>query len=236
MEWQATAMKSIIDQQKIARRASLSNIASIGGLFALLVSVLIPLFWPGYMLVANLLLFGGLGISMVGIYFANRWVKKPRPEASLDAALKSLSNAHRLYHYPRLPCDHVLLTPNGLFVLETINLAGYFIYKRGRWREKMNVGRALRYIVEEHLGDPIKSARSSAQYLEERLSQNTGEGSQVPVKALVVFSHPVAVIDITAPPIPVCKLDKLKKHLQMQAPRLDQGVYAQIAEYLDSSI
>jgi len=226
-------MKSIIDQRKIARRATLSNIASIGGLFALLVSVLIPLFWPGYMLVANLLLFGGLGVSMVGIYFANRWVKKPRPEASLDAALKSLSNAHRLYHYPKLPCDHVLLTPSGVFVLETINLAGKFIYARGRWREMMSAGRALRYIVEEHLGDPTRSACSAALFLEERLNQALGQGSRLPVTALVVFSHPAAQLEITDPPILVCKLDKLKKHLQIQGPRLDQGVYERIAEFLD---
>ena len=229
-------MKSIINQRKISRRASLSNIASIGGLFGLLVSVLIPLFWPEQMLYANFLLFGGLGVSMVGIYYANRWVKKPRPEASLDAALKSLSNAHRLYHYPSLPCDHVLLTPNGVFVLETVNLAGQFTYRRGRWREMIGVGRALRYIVEEHLGDPIKSAGSAAHFLEERFNQVFGESSRVPVNALVVFSHPAAQIDIADPPIPVCKLDKLKKLLQTQGPRLDQGVYEQVAGYMDSKI
>ena len=122
-------MKSLIDTRRVARRARLSNIASVTGLLALLASVLVPLFWPGYMAYAYGLMVAGLGVSMTGIYFANRWVKKPRPEVSLDAALKSLSGAHRLYHYPSLPCDHVLLTPNGLVVLETVNLASHFTYK-----------------------------------------------------------------------------------------------------------
>ena len=41
---------------------------------------------------------------MVGIYFANRWVRKPRPEESLDKALKSFDDHYRIYHYPYRPC------------------------------------------------------------------------------------------------------------------------------------
>jgi hypothetical protein len=173
---------------------------------------------------------------MTGIYFANRWVKKPRPEVSLDVALKSLSGAHRLYHYPTLPCDHLLLTPNGLVVLETVNLASHFTYKNGRWREMIGVGRALRYIVEEHLGDPFKSASSAAQLLEERVNQMLEGKSRVPVRAVVVFTHPAAKIEVENPPLPACMLDKLKKQVQIQGPRLEQGVYDQVASYLDGLI
>jgi len=229
-------MKSHINQPKIARRATFSNIASVGGLFLLLASVVIPLFWEAYVLYANLLLIAGLGVSMTGIYFANRWVKKPRPEASLDTTLKSLSNAHQLYHYPSLPCDHVLLTPNGVFVLEVVNLAGQFTYKKGRWRENISLGRALRYIVEEHLGDPLKSARLGAVYLEKRLRQVVGEEAALPVKGVVVFTHPAVRLEIENPPLPVCTLDKLKKQLQLPGPRLEGAVYDQVAEYLASKI
>lgn len=229
-------MKSFINQPKIARRARFSNIASVVGLFLLLASVVIPLFWQAYVLYSNLLLIAGLGVSMTGIYFANRWVKKPRPEASLDGALKSFSNAYQLYHYPSIPSDHVLLTPNGVFVLETVNLAGQFTYKNGRWREAMNFGRALRYIVEEHLGDPLKSARLGAVYLEKRLRQVVGEQAHLPVKAVVVFTHPAVRLQVENPPLPVCTLDKLKKNLQIPGARLDQTVYDQVAGYLQSTI
>jgi hypothetical protein len=229
-------MKSIINQRKIARRATLANIASVGGLLALLVSVVVPLFRPGYLTFAYILMVVGLGVAMTGIYFANRWVKRPRPETSLDAALKSLSGAHRLYHYPALPCDHVLLTPNGVVVLETVNLGSRFAYKNGHWREAIGVGRALRYIVEEHLGDPFKSAHSAAQLLEEQLGRvREGKGG-VPVRAVVVFTHPAARIEVENPPLPACTVDKLKKHVQIQGPRLEQGVYEQVAGYLDGLI
>ena len=229
-------MKSIINPRKLARRATLANIASVSGLMVLLASVVISLFKPQYIGYANVLLFAGLGVSMTGIYFANRWVKKPRPETSLDLELKPLSNAHRLYHYPALPSDHVLLAPNGVVVLETVNLASQFTYKDGRWREMISVGRALRYIVEEHLGDPIKGARSAAEDLERRLSQVVGEGVRVPVKTVVVFTHPRAILEAENPPIPVCRLDKLRKQVQLQGPRLEQAVYDQVAGYLDSKI
>jgi hypothetical protein len=227
-------MKTIINSPKLRLRVILSNIASVGGLLVLLSSVLLSTFKPVYLYYANLLLLIGLGVSMTGIYFANRWVKRPRPETSLDVALKSLSNAHLLYHYPTLPCDHVLLTPNGLIVLETVNLDSHFTYKNGRWRERITLGRALRYIVEEHLGNPIQSAQAAAADLEARLGPVIGEGARLPVKPVVVFTHPASQIEVEDPPIPVCKLDKLKKHLQLPGPRLEQAVYDQVAAYLDS--
>ena len=121
-------------------------------------------------------------------------VEGAQPEVSLDAALKSLSGAYRLYHYPSLPCDHLLLTPNGLVVLETVNLASYFTYKDGHWRERIGIGRALRYIVEEHLGDPFKSATSAAQFLEEQVNQMLEGKSRLPVRAVVVFTPGVAEV------------------------------------------
>jgi hypothetical protein len=229
-------MKSIVNTRKLSRRATLSNIGSIGGLMILLASVVLPLFKPGMIQVAYILMVVGLGVSMTGIYFANRWVKKPRPETGLDAALKALSNAHRLYHYPSLPGDHILLAPNGVMVLETVNLGSKFIYKNGRGREMISIGRALRYIVEEHLGNPIQSAQAAAVHLERMLGQALGEDVKVPVKPVVVFTHPLAIVEAEDPPIPVCKLDKLKKHVQLPGPRLEQAVYDQIAAFLDGKI
>ena len=77
---------------------------------------------------------------MSGIYFANRWVRKPRPEDSLAEALRTLGDGYNLYNYTCLPGKHVLLMPNGVMVFETINLAGDFSYLNGRWKEKMNPG------------------------------------------------------------------------------------------------
>jgi hypothetical protein len=223
-------MKVFIDKSKIRKRAELSNLASIGGLFLLLASVLLPLFLPKAVTISYILMAAGLGISMVGIYYANRWVRKPRPEDRLDLALKGLADSHHLYHYPSLPTDHLLLTPNGILILETISLAGSFTYKDSRWREAMTIGRALRSIVEEHVGDPIKSALRTEQVLQEQLAGVVS--AKVPIKAVVVFVHPNVDLKVDKPSIPVLLADKLKKQISIDAPRLEPEVYEKVDEYL----
>lgn len=227
-------MKSIIDREKIKRRARLSNLASVSGLIVLLASVVLPLVRAEFAAFSTYIMILGLAAAMVGIYFANRWVKKPRPEDSLDQALKGLSDKHLLYHYASLPCDHVLLTPNEAVVLETVNLEGIFSYEKGRWREAMNFGRALRYIVEEHLGDPIKSALAAERDLKRIFGQEIPGGETIPVKSMVVFVHPRADLKVKGAPIPVCKVDKLRRYFSGKEARLAGELYAQARQALDS--
>lgn len=229
-------MKIMIDQAQVQRKRRLSNVASIGGLFLLLASVVLPLIRTEFATYSTILMVLGLAVAMIGIYFANRWVKKPRPEDRLDDALKSLSDFHCLYHYPKLPCDHVLLTPWGVLVLETINLEGEFHYREGRWKEKMGLGRALRYIVEEHLGNPIKSALASEAYLKGRLNENAPAGREIPVHSVVVFVHPSAVLDVENPETPVCKVDKLRRYVNIKAGKLPVDVYDGARKFLDEAI
>ena len=222
-------MKTYIDQKKVRTRAELSNLASIGGLVLLLVSVLLPLFLPKTVNLSFLLMVAGLGTAMVGIYYANRWVRKPRPEEQLDKFLKGLADSYHLYHYPALPADHILLIPTGVVILETISLAGNFSYKGGRWREAMTIGRALRSIVEEHVGDPIKTALRTEAVLQQNLTKVV-EGT-IPIKPVVVFTHPSVILEIEKASIPVVLAEKLKKQVTIDAPRLDQAVYDRLDAY-----
>ena len=226
-------MKTIIDQVKIKRRAQLSNIASVGGLLLMMGSAGYSIFRPDLSNVLIISILVGVGISMVGIYFANRWVKKPRPEASLDQALKTLSENHRIYHYSAFPCDHILLTPSGVVLLETVNLDGVFIYKDGRWKEKMSLGRAMRYIVEEYLGNPIKSVQAGAELLRERLKKELTVEGKVPVTPLVVFTHPRAVLEVQDTPVPVISVAKLRKQIPGNLPKMSPELYRDVQALLD---
>src|SRR3972149_3666416 len=152
-------MKVIIDRDRLRRRAAASHVASLGGILLILASVGLSMWRPQLTTLTAVLLFAGFATSTIGIYYANRWVKKPRPEEILDRALKGLDNRHRLYHYlPRGP-DHLLLTPSGLVVLETRSEEGYFEFKDGRWHQKITLGKDLRLFMAEYLGDPIADAR-----------------------------------------------------------------------------
>jgi hypothetical protein len=224
-------MKSILDPLKVARRARLANVASLSGLLTLLAATLLPYFVPRTQIVASILLIVGLFTAMVGIYFANRWVRKPRPESVLDSELKSLSNSYRLYHYKHKAIDHLLLTPYGVTVLETVNLEGRFVYRNGRWREYMKLGRALRYVVEEHLGDPIKAALSAQQHLRRELQVKLEGGEEVPLSAVVVFTHPRCVLELEETPIPVVKAEHLKRVIPLKGTKLPEALYRRLQTY-----
>lgn len=226
-------MKVFINRQKINRRAQLSNLASVGGLVLLLASVIVPLFLPAWANIAYIFMIVGMGVAMIGIYFANRWVRKPRPEESLAKALKSFDDQYRLYHYPALSCDHLLLTPNGVVILDTVNLAGKFSYQQGEWKEAMNLGRALRYFVEERVGNPIQSSKQVEAELKELFLKEFGSDISIPIKPVVVFTHPGVNLEIKDPPISICKIDKLKKQATINAPRLASGVYEKLALFLE---
>jgi len=226
-------MKIIIDRQKVNARAQLANVASVGGLIMLLASVLIPLFLPAWINFSSVLFVVGLGAAMIGIYFANRWVRKPRPEESLGKALKSLDDHYHIYHYPSLPCDHVLLTPMGVIALEVVNLSGSFSYRNGHWKEAMTFGRAIRYIVEERVGDPMAFSQGIAAELGRRFEKELGGESKVPIKALTVFTHPAIELDVEGSSFPVCKIEKLRKQVAMSGEKLAPEMYEKLNLYLE---
>lgn len=227
-------MKIFVDRQKLNARAQAANMASVGGLLLLLVSLAIPYFVPQWGTYMSVLMVLGAAGAMVGIYLANRWVRKPRPEESLDKALKSFDDNYRLYHYPAtLPTEHVLLTPSGLLAIEVVNLSGYFSRRNGRWKEAMTVGRALRYIVEERVSDPVMLSQAMVEEMNSRLVKEFGDRMIVPVKALTVFTHPGAELEFDVSGVPACKIEKLRKQANVPGPRLAPDVYEKLGSYLE---
>ena len=226
-------MKTYIDRRKVSSRASLATLMSVGGLLLLLASVLLPLFIPAMATLSLLLLAAGGIIAMVGIYFSNRWVRKPRPEDSLGHALKALDDHYRLYHYPKLPCDHLLLTPTGVIAMEVVNLAGSFSYRQGRWKEAMTIGRALRYIVEPRVADPVIVAQALKDELNGWFTAPPGIQAKVPIKILTVFTHPDVDLEVEGAAFPACKVGKLRKQATVSASRLDPETYEQLASLLE---
>lgn len=211
--------------------ASIAHAGSVGGLFLLLGGVLLSLFVPSLSTLSLILMLAGVVVSVLGIHNANIWIKKPRPETVLDAELKGLTDSYRIYHYPALPYDHILLGPSGVFVMETVNLEGEFTYQEGRWKEKMSMGRAVRYIVEEHLGDPTRDASDFAVNLEEHLKKEAGV--KVKVTPLVIFIHPRAEILTKNPPVAVITPKKLKNLVTGKTSKLPDDTYKKIRAFLD---
>jgi hypothetical protein len=229
-------MKAFVDRQKVNARASAANAASVGGLLLLLGSLLLPYIFPRTAAFSLLLLAAGGMLAMVGIYLANRWVRKPRPEDSLAKALKSFDDQYRLFHYPaRCPSEHVLLTPSGVIGLEVVNLAGSFAYRKGRWREAMTMGRALRYLVEPRVVDPSLLATGMGADLKLWIDRHVPERAKVPLKVLTVFTHPGVFLEIDRGGFPACTIDKLRKQVNLGGGKLTAAHYEALAAALEEA-
>lgn len=226
-------MKISIDREKVNARASAANFASIGGLLALLVSVVLPLFVAPAANYTWIVSIAGAAIAMLGIYLANRWVRKPRPEDSLDRALRSFDDRFHIFHYPDLPCEHVLLTPSGIMAFDVVNLDGSFSFRDGRWKEAMTIGRALRYIVEPRVVDPRAFAQNVEQELGDRFRREFGAEFVVPIRGLTVFTHPGSELEVQGSALPACKPDKLRKQVPSNASKLPAEIYDKLESFID---
>jgi len=226
-------MKVIIDRERLRRRAAASHVASLGGILLILASVGLSMWRPQLTSLTAVMLFAGFATSTIGIFYANRWVKKPRPEEILDRALQGLDNRHRLYHYlPRGP-DHLLLTPSGLVVLETRSEEGYFEFRDGRWHQKITLGKALRFFVEEPLGDPIADARRETNRLARALEDRAPSLGSIPAVSIVVFTHPNATLASKGNPIPIVQPKQLRKELPKNQPSLRPEAYTALCTTFD---
>ncbi len=54
-----------------------------------------------------------------------------------------------------------------------------------------------------------------------------------PVKALTVFTHPAAELDVEGGPIPACKIEKLRKQVTIPGERLSMESYEKLSSWLD---
>src|SRR5512140_372051 len=97
----------------------------------------------------------------------------------------------------------------------------------------MTMGRALRYLVEERVSDPVILAQSIVKELGDRFEKEFGDQAAIPVKTLSVFTHPTVELEVDGGPIPACKVDKLRKQASLQGPRMAPEVYDKICSYLE---
>jgi hypothetical protein len=157
----------------------------------------------------------GFILSQVGIYYLNRWGRKPRPDEQIDKALKGMDRKFTLFHFTT-PASHLLVGPTGLWVLLPYYQRGTITYSKGRWRQKGG-GLFLSYLkifAQEGLGRPDLEIESEVRAVGVELKKRLPDESLPPITPVLVFTHPLAVLDISKednPPAEAVKLADLKK-------------------------
>ena len=154
----------------------------------------------------------GFLLSQVGIFYANRWGRSPRPDELLDASLKGLDSKFTLYHY-ETPADHLLVGPSGVWVLFPRPQKGYISYSNGRWRHRGG-SLYLKLFAQEGLGRPDYEVREEKRRIQEYLSKELQDTEIPEVRAALVFTNPMIQINIPEdenPPADTVQAAKLKE-------------------------
>lgn len=163
-----------------------------------------------------LALLAGLLLYQISIYYSNRFVRSPRPDQELDAALKGLDDSYALYHY-QTPVSHLLVGPSGVWVLQPFNQRGKITYheKSGRWKQKGG-NLYMRIFAQENLGRPDREIQKGRTRLQKEFAKIPD--LEVPeIKAALVFTNPEAEVEADHAPIPTLHALQLKKVVRKEA-------------------
>ncbi len=165
-------------------------------------------------------LIAGFTLSQIGIFYASRFGKSPRPDEHLDMALKGLDDQYVLYHY-QSPVSHLLVGPAGIWIFLPFTQRGTIIYeeKKGRWKKKGgNI--YLRFFAQDSIGSPGQDIQSSTK----RLLKNLGKIPELEIpeiRSALVFSDENAVIEAENAPVPTLHARQLKKLIRKEAKGID---------------
>ena len=92
-------MNHISNEKLIRRNARIAQVSMIGGLLILAGGMFVSFRYQDQFAITLGALLVGFLLSQVGIYFSNRWARRPRPDEILDQSLKGLDNKFTMYHY-----------------------------------------------------------------------------------------------------------------------------------------
>lgn len=210
-------MEIATNDRLINRNARIGQITSIAGLLVLGGGLFISFTRPEMFSISLVALLVGFGLSQIGIYFGNRWGRRPRPDEVLNDALKGLDGRYSLYHYTT-PTSHLLVGPAGVWVLLPRNQAGRITYDetKERWRQKGG-NLYLKIFAQESLGRPDLEINSEIQAITSFLNDRLDEEKIPEVDAALVMTNEKCEIDADNAPSPIMEARKLKDFIRKTA-------------------
>ncbi len=210
-------MEIATNDRLINRNARIGQITSIVGLLVLAGGMFISFTRPEMFSISLVALLIGFGLSQIGIYFGNRWGRRPRPDEVLNAALKGLDGRYNLYHYTT-PTSHLLVGPAGVWVLMPRHQAGKITYdeNKKRWRQKGG-NLYLKIFAQENLGRPDLEIGSEIHAISSYLEEHLDEEKIPDIQAALVMTNEKCEVDADNGPAPTMEVRKLKDFIRKAA-------------------
>lgn len=200
------------NERLIKRNARIGQISMLAGLVVLGGGMFISFRYPDQFNFSLLALLLGFVLSQVGIFFSNRWGRRPRPDELLDQALKGMDNKYSLYHYSS-PVNHLLIGPSGVWTLLPYYQRGTIVYDKGRFKQRGG-NLYLKMFAQEGLGRPEMDVSAAKDSLQAFFKKRFPEEEFPPPEAALVFTNPsveIAIPDEAEPPAIAVKAKDLKE-------------------------
>lgn len=208
-------MKIITHPKKIERYHKIGLYTSLASLVLLFGAVGLTLTMnPSLTSYSFLAMLGGLILSQVGVYFANRWGKPPRVDERITQGLKGLDDRYTLYHYTT-PVPHLLTGPAGVWVLVPQYQGGIITYEKNRYRQQ-GVNLFSKIVGQEGIGRPEMEAQAYQQDMAKHLQKAISEDTP-PIQTVIVFTSPKASVQTQEAPVPTLHVEKLKDFVRRKA-------------------
>lgn len=215
-------MKIVIDEKKVRRQSLIGKVALYGSLGVLMGGLLLTLFGPQiglfsyeniglFYVIYTAVLLIGFGVSRVGMYYGNRFLSPNRPSQVLRESLKGLERKYTLMLFA-LPADYVLIEPGGVTVFIVKGQSGRIAFKGGKWKKRENL-LSLWFGRDEPFGDPTAEASEALRAINKILAGKAPD-IKIPLRAVVVFTSPRAVLDLEPGPLAVVRSEDLKDFLR----------------------
>lgn len=211
-------MKVLINEKIVTRNTRVGQFSSLGALIVLGFGLYVSYAWPDQVLLSFGALIAGFLLSQFGIYFGNRFGRKPSVHEHITASLKGLTRDYTLYHY-LTPVSHLLVGPAGIWIIEPYYQRGTIVYEKGRWRQKGG-GILLQYLklfAQEGVGRPDLELEADQLSLKKHFAKEFGENELPAINAVLVFTDQRADIQADNAPIATMQIGKLKEFIRQQA-------------------
>lgn len=132
-------------------------------------------------------------MSQVGIYFGNRYGRRPRPDEVLDSALKGMDDRWAVFHYTKGLVDHLLTGPGGIWLLKPYHQMGTLVRnpKNGRWQMKGGgiLQAYLRIFAQESIGRPDLEIQTEKEVIRKFLKSKSEELDIPDLKIALVMTN-----------------------------------------------